>query len=174
MNDGDSAQKVHKRCTKKCTKSSVIVLILMSLITLFFCFIFLLFDYQWNSRISSSLKPIFQIVRVFVLLYKDKLKVSVLNKLPRVPRVPKCPSAWVPKCSSAFRVPECPSAWDAKCPNALRVSESPSAQVPCECPTALSVLSASSVRVPREAKCLSKSVSQLVSQSFSWFTMLVQ
>ena len=152
MNDGDSAQKVHKRCTKKCTKSSVIVLILMSLITLFFCFIFLLFDYQWNSRISSSLKPIFQIVRVFVLLYKDKLKVSVLNKLPRVPRVPKCPSAWVPKCSSAFRVPECPSAWDAKCLNALRVPESPSAlRVPdcLECVECLKCSSASRGQVPQ-------------------------
>ena len=130
MNDGDSAQKVHKRCTKKCTKSSVIVLILMSLITLFFCFIFLLFDYQWNSRISSSLKPIFQIVRVFVLLYKDKLKVSVLNQLPRVPRVPKCPnaqvlkclsSAWVPKCLRR-QVPKCSSSvWEPKCPASARL-----------------------------------------------------
>ena len=69
---------VHKRCTK----SSFIVLIFTSVITLFICFISLLFDYNWNSRISSSLKLFFKFTffiikkNVFVLLYKDKLKVQ--------------------------------------------------------------------------------------------------
>ena len=70
MNDEDSAQKAHKRCTKKCTKGSFIVLIFMSVITLFFCFISFLFDYQWNSKISSKLKPFFKFFTVLFYFIK--------------------------------------------------------------------------------------------------------
>ena len=60
MNHEDSAQKVHKKCTKKYTKKFSIAQIFISVITLIFCFISLVFDYHWNSRISSSLKPFFK------------------------------------------------------------------------------------------------------------------
>ena len=47
--------KVRKKCTKKCAKSSFILQILMSIKTRFSCFISLLFHYQWNASIFSSL-----------------------------------------------------------------------------------------------------------------------
>ena len=69
-----SSQKVHKWCTKNCTKSSFIILF-MSVITLllvsFLCYLII-------SVIKDFfiIKILFQILRVFVLLYKDKLKVQ--------------------------------------------------------------------------------------------------
>ena len=56
MNHKDSAQKVHKK-VQKAPKSSLNVQIFMSIITQVFCFISLVFDYQWNTSISSFLKP---------------------------------------------------------------------------------------------------------------------
>ena len=52
------AQKVHKKlfyCTDIYVYGNFV-----------FCFISLLFDYQWNSRISSSLKPFF---KFFIFLF---------------------------------------------------------------------------------------------------------
>ena len=46
---------MHKKCTKKCAKSSFILQILMSIKTRFSCFVSLLFHYQWNASIFSSL-----------------------------------------------------------------------------------------------------------------------
>ena len=68
---------MHKRCRKKCKKSSFILLIFMSVITLLFFFV--LFLSIWLSvKIKSFfiIKTLFQIPHVFVLLYKDKLKVQ--------------------------------------------------------------------------------------------------
>ena len=53
---------VHKKCIKGEQKSAQKVLLLYWYLCLWllFCFISLLFDYQWNWRISSSLKPFFK------------------------------------------------------------------------------------------------------------------
>ena len=62
MKEEDSAEKVHKKVHKKffyCTDIYVCG-------NFIFCFISLLFDYQWNSRISSSLKPFF---KFFIFLF---------------------------------------------------------------------------------------------------------
>ena len=60
-----------RQCTKKCSKSSFIILIFKSVISLLFCFISLLFDYQRKSRISSLLKPFFKFF--MFLLYFIKI-----------------------------------------------------------------------------------------------------
>ena len=70
---------VQKKCIKKCTKSYFIAQIFMSIIKLFFfCFISLVFDCKWKLKYFDFviIKTLFQILHVFVLLNKDKVKVQ--------------------------------------------------------------------------------------------------
>ena len=65
-----------RQCTKKCTKKSFIVQIFMSAITLFLLYHFFGIWLTVKFRNFFMIKTLFQILHVFVLLYKDKLKVQ--------------------------------------------------------------------------------------------------
>ena len=68
--------KSQRQCTKKYTKKSFIVQIFMSAITLFLLYHFFGIWLTVKFRNFFMIKTLFQILHVFVLLYKDKLKVQ--------------------------------------------------------------------------------------------------
>ena len=77
MNHEDSAQKVYIKYAKKCTRSSLIIQIPMSVITFVFFLCVLLFHF-FGIWLTVKYKDflIIQILHVFILLHKNKWKVQ--------------------------------------------------------------------------------------------------
>ena len=77
MNHEDSAQKVYIKYAKKCTRSSLIIQIPMSVITFVFFLCVLLFHFFgiWLT-VKDKDFLIIQILHVFILLHKNKWKVQ--------------------------------------------------------------------------------------------------
>ena len=77
MNHEDRAQKVYIKYAKKCTRSSLIIQIPMSVITFVFFLCVLLFHF-FGIWLTVKYKDflIIQILHVFILLHKNKWKVQ--------------------------------------------------------------------------------------------------